>query len=173
MESSVMEHIKGGLIVSCQVLKEESLHSSYIILRMVYTAMLGGAIGIRTNTATDIEETKRTIDLPAISIIKKVYGDRSVFITLTVKEIRALIACDMDIIIMDVTNRIRPDSRTLGESFGEIRMRYPDQLFMTGCSTYEEGMHAAKMGLGFIGTTLHGYTEYTKGARLPNTDLVG
>lgn len=173
MENSVMERIKGGLIVSCQALKEEPLYSSYIMSRMAYAAMLGGAVGIRANTVVDIEEIKKTVDLPIIGIIKEVYGDCSVFITPTTKEIEALIACGVDIIATDATNRIRPDGRTLDEFFGEIRAKYPDQLFMADCSTYEEGMHAAEIGFDFIGTTLHGYTEYTKGAELPNINLVG
>lgn len=173
MENSVMERIKGGLIVSCQALKEEPLYSSYIMSRMAYAAMLGGAVGIRANTVVDIEEIKKTVDLPIIGIIKEVYGDCSVFITPTTKEIEALITCGVDIIATDATNRIRPDGRTLDEFFGEIRAKYPDQLFMADCSTYEEGMHAAEIGFDFIGTTLHGYTEYTKGAELPNIDLVG
>lgn len=168
-----MERIKGGLIVSCQALKEEPLYSSYIMSRMAYAAMLGGAVGIRANTVVDIEEIKKTVDLPIIGIIKEVYGDCSVFITPTTKEIEALITCGVDIIATDATNRIRPDGRTLDEFFGEIRAKYPDQLFMADCSTYEEGMHAAEIGFDFIGTTLHGYTEYTKGAELPNIDLVG
>ena len=173
MENSVMERIKGGLIVSCQALKEEPLYSSYIMSRMAYAAMLGGAVGIRANTVVDIEEIKKTVYLPIIGIIKEVYGDCSVFITPTTKEIEALITCGVDIIATDATNRIRPDGRTLDEFFGEIRAKYPDQLFMADCSTYEEGMHAAEIGFDFIGTTLHGYTEYTKGAELPNIDLVG
>lgn len=50
----VKEQIKGKLIVSCQALKEEPLHSSYIMSRMAYAAMLGGAAGIRANTVEDI-----------------------------------------------------------------------------------------------------------------------
>ncbi len=173
MDHSVMERIKGGLIVSCQALKEEPLYSSYIMSRMAYAAMLGGAVGIRANTVVDIEEIKKTVDLPIIGIIKEVYGDCPVFITPTVKEIEALVECGVDIIATDATERIRPDGRTLDEFFGEIRAKYPDQLFMADCSTYEEGMHAAEIGFDFIGTTLHGYTEYTKGAELPNIDLVG
>ena len=72
MKKEILERIKGGLIVSCQALPEEPLHSSYIMSRMAYAAMEGGAVGIRANSVADIREIKKTVDLPVIGIIKKV-----------------------------------------------------------------------------------------------------
>lgn len=169
----ILDRVKGGLIVSCQALKEEPLYSSYIMSRMAYAAMLGGAVGIRANTVVDITEIKKTVDLPVIGIIKEVYGDCNVYITPTMKEIDALIECGVSIIATDATKRPRPDGKTLDEFFGEVRAKYPDQLFMADCSCYEEGMHAAEIGFDLIGTTMNGYTEYTKGVELPNIGLMG
>ena len=42
-KAEILNQIKGGLIVSCQALPEEPLHSSFIMGRMAYAAMLGGA----------------------------------------------------------------------------------------------------------------------------------
>lgn len=172
MDESVLEKIKGGLIVSCQALKEEPLYSSYIMSRMAYAAMLGGASGIRANTVADITEIKKTVNLPIIGIIKEVYGDCDVYITPTMKEIDALVECGVDIVATDATCRERPDGKTLDEFFGEVRKKYPNQMFMADCSSYEEGIHAAKIGFDMIGTTMNGYTEYTKDAELPNIDLM-
>lgn len=169
---AILDQVKGGLIVSCQALKEEPLYSSYIMSRMAYAAMLGGAVGIRANTVVDITEIKKTVDLPVIGIIKEVYGDCSVYITPPMKEIDALAECGVSIIATDATKRPRPDGKTLDEFFGEVRAKYPDQLFMADCSCYEEGMHAAEIGFDLIGTTMNGYTEYTKGVELPNIDLM-
>ena len=83
MDYSVLERVRGGLIVSCQALKEEPLYSSYIMSRMAYAAKEGGAVGIRANTVADIVEIKKTVDLPVIGIIKEVYGDCDVYITPT------------------------------------------------------------------------------------------
>lgn len=172
MKNEVLDKIRGKLIVSCQALKEEPLHSSYIMSRMAYAAMLGGASGIRANTVEDITEIKKTVDLPIIGIIKAVYDNSDVYITPTMKEIDALAACGVDIIATDCTDRPRPDGKTLDEFFKEVREKYPDQLFMADCSNYEEGIHAAEIGLDLIGTTLNGYTSYTKGADLPNVELM-
>ena len=63
MEKSV-ETIKGNLIVSCQALPEEPLHSSFIMGRMAFAAKMGGAAEIRANTKEDIIEIKKNVDLP-------------------------------------------------------------------------------------------------------------
>ena len=36
----ILERIRGGLIVSCQALEDEPLHSSYIMSRMAFAASL-------------------------------------------------------------------------------------------------------------------------------------
>lgn len=172
MKQEILEQIRGGLIVSCQALKEEPLYSSYIMSRMAFAAKEGGAIGIRANTVEDITEIKKVVDLPIIGIIKEVYEGSEVYITPTMKEVDALVACGVDIIATDCTMRKRPDGKTLDEFFKEVRVKYPEQLFMADCSCYEEGMHAAELGLDIIGTTMNGYTEYTKGAKLPNLELM-
>lgn len=172
---AILNRIKGGLVVSCQALKEEPLYSSYIMSRMAYAAMLGGAVGIRANTIADIMEIKKTVSLPIIGIIKEVYGDCDVYITPTMKEVDALVECGVSIIAADATDsdkRPRPDGKSLDEFFGEVREKYPDQLFMADCSNYEEGMHAAEIGFDLIGTTMNGYTAYTKGTELPNIELM-
>ena len=68
-----LDKVRGGLIVSCQALPEEPLHSSFIMGRMAYAAYLGGAVGIRANSVEDIREIKTTVSLPIIGLIKKDY----------------------------------------------------------------------------------------------------
>ena len=46
----ILEALKGRLIVSCQALDHEPLHSSFIMGRMAYAAYLGGAGGIRAGS---------------------------------------------------------------------------------------------------------------------------
>ena len=57
--NKILESIKGKLIVSCQALEDEPLHSSFIMGRMAYAAYSGGAAGIRANTVDDIKEIKK------------------------------------------------------------------------------------------------------------------
>ena len=82
---SKFEQVKGKLIVSCQALPDEPLHSSYIMGRMAYAAYVGGASGIRANTVADIKEIKNTVNLPIIGIIKHQYGDKYILHLLWLK----------------------------------------------------------------------------------------
>ena len=158
-----LEKVKSKLIVSCQALPDEPLHSSYIMGRMAYAAYTGGASGIRANTVADIKEIKTTVNLPIIGIIKEQYGDNNVYITPTMKEVDALMAEGVDIIAIDGTKRERPDGKTLEELMKEVRAKYPDQLFMADISCAEEAVECERLGFDIVGTTLVGYTEYTKG----------
>ena len=65
---SNLDQVKGNLIVSCQALPDEPLHSSFIMGRMALAALQGGAKGIRANTVADIVEIKKNVDLPVIGI---------------------------------------------------------------------------------------------------------
>lgn len=171
-KKQIFDLLKGELIVSCQALPEEPLHSSEIMGKMAIAAMEGGAHGIRANSVKDIQAIKKAVPLPIIGIIKQVYGDCAVFITPTDKEVDALAEEGVDIIALDATSRIRPDGKTIEEVFPALREKYKDQIFMADCSTYDEAKKAAELGFDCLGTTLSGYTEYTKGTKLPDVPLL-
>lgn len=170
--TKILEQIKGGLIVSCQALPHEPLYDSYIMSKMAYAAMLGGAVGIRANTIVDILAIKKRVDLPIIGIIKQEYDGSDVYITPTMDEVDALVEIGCDIIATDATNRIRPNGKTFENFFNEVRAKYPNQLFMADTSCFEEGQLAERLGFDLIGTTMAGYTPYTKGRSLPDLELI-
>ncbi|SFL98622.1 N-acylglucosamine-6-phosphate 2-epimerase [Paenibacillus sp. 1_12] len=171
-KSHILDTIQRKVVVSCQALPEEPLHSPFIMGRMAYAAYLGGASGIRANSVEDIKEIKKHVSLPIIGIIKSVYEGSEVFITPTLKEVDELYREGVDMIAMDATDRIRPDGSTISELFPQLREKYKDQLFMADCSTYEEAVRAVELGFDSIGTTLSGYTEATKDRSLPDFVLV-
>lgn len=166
-----LEALKGHLIVSCQALPHEPLHSSFIMGRMALAAKEGGAKGIRANTKEDILEIKKNIDLPVIGIVKRDYDDSNVYITPTMREIDELMEAKPEIIAVDATSDLRPNGVTIDEFYREIRLKYPDQLLMADCSTVEEALHADELGFDFIGTTLVGYTEQSKGMKIEANDF--
>ena len=166
-----VESLKGKLIVSCQALPHEPLHSSFIMGRMALAAKEGGAYGIRANTKEDIAEIQTQVDLPVIGIVKRDYEDSKVYITPTMREINELMEVRPDIIALDATHSLRPGGRTLDEFYREIRNSYPEQLLMADCSTVEEALFADQLGFDFIGTTLVGYTDQSKSLKIESNDF--
>ena len=116
-----VENLKGKLIVSCQALSNEPLHSSFIMGRMALAAKEGGAFGIRANTKEDIKEIQSQVDLPIIGIVKRDYEDSDIYITPTMKEIDELMEVKPEIIAMDATISKRPGNKTLDEFFKEAK----------------------------------------------------
>ena len=153
-----IKNLKGKLIVSCQALPEEPLHSSFIMGRMALAAKVGGASGIRANTKEDIKEIQTQVELPIIGIVKRDYEDSEIYITPTMKEVDELMEVKPEIIAMD-------------EFFHEVKKKYPNQLFMADCSTVEEAVHADALGFDFIGTTMVGYTKQSEGDKIEENDF--
>ncbi|EHL09988.1 hypothetical protein HMPREF9629_00980 [Peptoanaerobacter stomatis] len=166
-----VEQIKGELIVSCQALPEEPLHSSFIMGRMARAAKEGGAKGIRANSVEDITEIKETVDLPIIGIIKKDYEGCDVYITPTMEQVDELVKTGCEIIAMQATDNIRPNGENTEQFFKKVREKYPTQKFMADCSTLSEAILADKIGFDFIGTTMVGYTKQSKNLKIENNDF--
>lgn len=171
MMGNKIEQLKGKLIVSCQALPHEPLHSSFIMGRMALAAKEGGAVGIRANTKEDIKEIQSQVDLPVIGIVKRDYEDSKVYITPTMKEIEELMEVKPEIIALDATGAVRPGGLSLDDFFHQIKEKYPDQLLMADCSTVEEALHADELGFDFIGTTMVGYTEQSKNDKIEANDF--
>lgn len=148
--------MKRGLIVSCQALPGEPLHSSFIMGRMAIAAAESGAVGIRANSVEDIEEIKKQVELPIIGIIKKDYPGMQSFITATMTEVDALVGTGVEIIAVQAT--MDQDEAFLQSIF----TKYPSQKFMADISTTEEGLRAERLGFHYIGTTLIGYTPQSQ-----------
>ncbi|MVB10044.1 putative N-acetylmannosamine-6-phosphate 2-epimerase [Caprobacter fermentans] len=171
-KNEVLNRLRGGLVVSCQALETEPLHSPKIMARMASAAQEGGAVGIRANSPDDIAEIRRAVDLPIIGLHKVDYPDSEVYLTPTMKEVDGLVKVGADIIAVDATARMRPGRLTLREFFTAVKQKYPDRIFMADTSCYEEGVEAKALGFDLVGTTLSGYTEYTRDVKLPNFDLM-
>lgn len=167
-----VDSLKGQLIVSCQALPNEPMHSSFIMGRFALAAAQSGAKGIRANTKEDIAEIQKNVDLPIIGIVKRDYPDSSIYITPTMKEIEELLEVKPEIIALDATDRLRPGGKTLKEFYEEVRRRCPDQLLMADCSTVEEALYADELGFDFVGTTMVGYTPESKGDHIEADDFL-
>lgn len=161
----LFRQIQGGLIVSCQALEHEPLYTKEggVMPLMAKAAAQSGAVGIRANTVRDITQIRQVVDLPIIGIIKKEYDGSPMYITVTMAEVDALVACGVDIVAVQGTSALRPDGKTAAQFIRQIKEKYPDQLLMADIATLEEAMACAEAGADFVGTTMRGYTPETEG----------
>ena len=166
----MLKEIKGKLIVSCQALPEEPLHSPFIMGRMALAAEQGGASGIRAQSMADILKIKKNVNLPIIGIVKRNYEDSDIYITPTKKEVDELLAVGCEMIALDATVRPRPNGEKLEDLVQYIKNHGVE--VMADCSTYEECVAAEKMGFDCVSTTLCGYTSYSKNIDGPNIELI-
>ena len=166
----MLDKVKGRLIVSCQALEDEPLHSPFIMGRMAKAAMEGGAVGIRAQGVEDIIEIKKVTGLPVIGIIKRNYEDSDIYITPTKKEVDELLTTGCEMIALDATKRKRPNGENVKDLVDAIHAK--GRLAMADISTLEEGIEAEKLGFDCVSTTLSGYTPYSKQSNSVDFELL-
>lgn len=167
----MLNKVKDGLIVSCQALEDEPLHSSFIMSKMALAAKEGGASGIRANSKVDIIEIRKEVDLPVVGIVKRDYENSPVFITATYKEIDELLESNCEMIAMDATLRERPDDLKVEALVKYVKEKNARVELMADIATLEDAKEAENSGFDCISTTLHGYTEGTEGKKLYHDDF--
>jgi N-acylglucosamine-6-phosphate 2-epimerase len=169
--NKMLNEIKGRLVVSCQALADEPLHSSYIMGKMALAAKEGGASGIRANTKDDIIAIKEEVSLPVIGIVKRNYEDSEIYITATKREMDELIESGCEMIALDATLRKRPGDTTLAELVSYAREKSPTVELMADTASIEDAINAEKLGFDCVGTTLLGYTKKSSGRKLYDNDF--
>ncbi|WP_420840526.1 N-acetylmannosamine-6-phosphate 2-epimerase [Caldicoprobacter algeriensis] len=170
--NELLSKLENGLIVSCQALEGEPLHSSFIMAKMAKAAEMGGAVAIRANGYDDIMAIKKEVNLPVIGLVKKKYEGYVPYITPTIEEVEQVVKAGAEIVAVDATKSIKPGGFTTEAFLKEIKRKYPYILVMADISTYEEGVKAAEIGFDLVSTTLSGYTEYSQHGDDPDFELV-
>ncbi len=171
MINSVIEKLRGGLIVSCQAPASSPLDDPYIISALALTAEQNGAAGVRINTPAHIAATKLRVTVPIIGIEKVVTEQSDVYITPAFDVARRVSMSGANIVAIDATRRPRPNGEKPKDLIRQIQAELQRPV-MADVSTYDEGIYAADCGAEIIATTLCGYTAETSGSELPAFDLL-
>ena len=156
----IFHALQNGLVVSCQAEGDDPFNSPEGVTLFARAAIMGGAVGIRTEGKLKTAEIKKHVSVPVIGLIKSYFDDGFVRITGTHQDIPDLIEAKSDIIAIDGTSRRRED--LTGPQFIEkIKREYPC-LIMADIATVDEGMACVEAGADCLSTTLSGYTPETQ-----------
>lgn len=164
----ILQSLKGGLIVSCQVQHDDPCYSEDFVLKMAQSAKWAGAVGIRANSPEQIKLIKEAVDLPMIGLYKIWHDDTDVFIMPTLDAAKQVWGAGAEIIALDCTDQITNEGRPAWELLPQIKEALPEALIFADVSNYQEAKHAVELGADIVGPTLYGYTEQTKHITAPD-----
>lgn len=167
-KNKILEMLRGGLIVSCQVQYDDPCYSEDFVLKMAQSAQWAGAVGIRANSPEQIKLIKENVNLPMIGLYKIWNDDTDVFITPTLEAARQVWESGAEIIALDCTSQLTHEGHPAYELLPIVKKEIPDALIFADVSNYEEAARAVEMGADIVGPTLYGYTEETKHITSPD-----
>lgn len=169
----ILNLLKGGMIVSCQAegLDPFNTKPEYMAL-FARAAVMGGAVGIRTEGIEKLKAIKKTVDVPIIGLVKSKFEDGTVKITGSFSDVENLIAAGSDIIAIDGTFRKR-DGLSGPEFIKQVKEKY-NCLVLADIAELNEAIACYKEGADCISTTLNGYTPNTsdENCKGPNFNLL-
>ncbi len=166
--SNLLNGMKGGLIVSCQVQQDDPVYSEEFVVKMAKAAQWAGAAGIRANSPEQIKLIKENVDLPMIGLYKIWHDDTDVFITPTLEAAKQVWEAGAEIIALDCTEQITHEGRPAYELLPIVKKEIPQALIFADVSNYNEAERAIELGADIVGPTLYGYTEATKNIDSPD-----
>ena len=169
---ALLESMKNGLIVSCQVQKDDPIYTEDMALKMAEAAKWAGAVGVRANSPEQIAQIHSAVDLPIIGLWKVWHDDTDVFITPTMKEVTAIKDAGADIIAMDCTFQMTHEHTKACDLLSQVKQAYPEIITFADVSSYEEAEYAVKMGADIVAPTLYGYTADTSDIESPDWRLL-
>lgn len=167
---SVLDRLRGGLIVSVQARADSALDDPHVLAAMARAAADNGAAGVRIQGVRNLEAVRKRVEIPIVGIIKRPYHGFEPYITPTLREVREVLDCGADVVAFDATGRPRPQDCGVATLVAAIHDG--GALAMADCALPDDGVGARAAGADVLATTLCGYTKETQGHELPALDLV-
>ncbi len=167
---TVLDRLRGGLIVSVQADPGSAIDDAHVIAAMARAAQDNGAVAVRIRGVEQIRAVRAAVGIPVIGLIKRAYDGFEPYITPTLREVDEVLACGAEIVAFDATLRPHPSGAQIGALVSAIHDG--GALAMADCAVLADAVAALGGGADLVGTTLHGYTKETNGAALPALGLV-
>ena len=169
--SSLLDRLRGGLIVSCQAPPDSPVYGPRFMAAFARAAEQGGAVGVRVNGPADVRAVRRAVSLPIIGIHKVQTEGYPVYITPTLAAARGLVRAGADIIALDATHRPRQGGLTPEALIQAVQAELGCPV-MADIDSLEEGLWAAAAGADLVATTMAGYTPARPMTKGPDLDLL-
>lgn len=167
---TLLDELRGGLIVSVQAWPGSALDDPHVIAAMARAAQEGDAVAVRVAGVANLRAVRARVEVPIVGLIKREYAGFEPYITPTLEEVTAIVEAGADLIAFDATARARPGGARLEALVDAVHAA--GKLAMADCATLEEGRTAAALGADVVATTLCGYTPETAETPLPALGLV-
>lgn len=157
MSRTILEDLKGGLVVSCQAPEGSPLREPYILGRIAAAAEDAGAVAIRAEGLASIEAIRKEVSVPIIGLIKR-SNSSPIYITPDIDDVRNLVEAGADIVAVDATERLREGGVTSVDFLAEAVAAIGSVPIMADVDSLPSAVIAAQAGAQLVGTTLSGYT---------------
>ena len=164
----IIEDIKNGLILSCQVKKTDPLYLPEIIEKLVMCGEWGDACGYRIDTPEHIAKIRKITNKPIIGLWKINIETEDVFITPTMREVDEVVKAGADIVAVDATDRMNSYGKKAYEIISEIKEKYPNLLILADIRNAQEAREALKMGAHMVAPTLYRFNDNPKSTDSPD-----
>jgi len=144
------------------------LDGSHLVSALALATLEGGAVGLRLEGTRDVRATRALTQTPLIGLVKREEPGTEVYITPRLEDVLELLELGVDIVAFDATARPRPvEVARMVQA-----VHAAGGLAMADVSTFQEGLAAWQAGADLVGTTLSGYTPYSKALEGPDLELV-
>jgi N-acylglucosamine-6-phosphate 2-epimerase len=167
---SLLQGLRGGLIVSVQAWEGSALDDPHVIAAMARASQEGGAVAVRVAGIEHLRAVRARVELPIVGLVKRRYPGFEPYITPTLEEVNAVAATGAELVAFDATARARPGGVEVGEVIEAIHSA--GCIALADCATAADALRAHGLGAQAVATTLRGYTNDTQGCALPALDLV-
>ncbi len=169
-KQAIINQLKHGLIVSCQVKKDDPQYIEGIIPALAKGALWGGAVGLRINEPENIQAVRAITDVPIIGLWKIHRKDTAVFMTPNMEAVDAVIAAGADIVAIDGTDR--PIDGVLGHDIIPlIKAKYPDVVIFADVRDDEDAIRSLELGADIVAPTFYRFKPDAKSTDLPDWEM--